>query len=64
VDSLEDLTRRRVVPAGVEGGGGDAEAVEGGVDEVDAVDGTIRVGAVCAEAVGATDQVVHQLRRT
>jgi hypothetical protein len=31
---------------------------------MDAVDGTIRVGAVCAEAVGATDQVVHQLRRT
>jgi hypothetical protein len=48
VDSLEDLTGWSVVPAGVEGGGGDAEAVEGCVDEVDAVDGTIRLGAVCA----------------
>jgi hypothetical protein len=55
VDSLEDLTRRGVVPAGVEGGSGNAEAVEGGVDEMDAVDGTIRVCAVCTEAVGTTD---------
>ena len=64
MDSLDDLTRRRVVPRWVEGGGGDTEAVEDGVDKMDAVDGAIRVGAVCAEAVGATDQVVHQLRRT
>jgi hypothetical protein len=55
VDSLEDFARWGVVPVGVEGGGSDAEAVEGGVDEMDAVDGTIRVGAVCAEAVGTTD---------
>jgi hypothetical protein len=48
VDSLEDFARWGVVPGGVEGGGGDAEAVEGCVDEVDAVNGAIRVGAVCA----------------